>query len=352
MARWTDQKEINTDWLEKQIESAQQILRRNFITIIKIAPPTIGFITFLSYFYQNKFYPSFDLFQFSSLLLAAFVFGALIFIATTLLISAPGWFFFYWYLNTKHIKSEIIYELPYVEPERQKKVMEIFRLSILWPLLIVSTLLFTSTLMLPELFTEIALILPATVSLLIGIHLQISLKLRKYSFLLYLPAAYAALLCNTLLCTALVNGSKGLLHSITNDTLQTFAFLAIPLLTSFVTGISSICYFAGWRYSIYASAFIAIYFSIYSGTLTIFPEKLIRNLGLGNYTADVLLKDNYCEKSLLKNLEPSNKGCIIKDIKIIWSLGDSIIISINQSNYRHIKIPNNSVKIITQNLNK
>lgn len=60
------------------------------LAISKALPSTLGFGMFLAYFARNHFYPSFDLFQFSSLLLAAACLGFLAIGAFVAALFLPG----------------------------------------------------------------------------------------------------------------------------------------------------------------------------------------------------------------------------------------------------------------------
>ncbi|WP_454253387.1 hypothetical protein [Pseudomonas sp. Marseille-Q7302] len=72
MPRWTDQPATDTDAVfDFILKFSSTFLRRHASLLAKVLPPTLGFGMFLAYFARNHFYPSFDLFQFSSLLLAA-----------------------------------------------------------------------------------------------------------------------------------------------------------------------------------------------------------------------------------------------------------------------------------------
>src|SRR5690606_14484694 len=144
-----------------------------------------GFLIYFSYFQQNRFFPSFDLFSFSSLLLAAFIFATLLLAVLTILIATPGWLIFNLFLNTKDIKEEILYALPYLAKDKQSKKLELLRLSVLWPLTTTTAIQLAIILSTPDFFIGTMLIAPALISLLAGINLQIRFNLNKYSFFIY-----------------------------------------------------------------------------------------------------------------------------------------------------------------------
>ena len=123
MQKWTDQPATDSDdVLDFILAFAGTFLRRHASLIAKVLPPAFGFGIFLAYFARHHFYPSFDLFQFSSLLLAAACLGFGVVGAFVAGLSLPGAWIFHGFLNTRAIKEDITYALPYQGDSRVRKV--------------------------------------------------------------------------------------------------------------------------------------------------------------------------------------------------------------------------------------
>ena len=102
--KWSD-RPPSEDAIDVLLNTSPAFLRAHGSLLAKALPPVSGFGIFLLYFYRNHFYPSFDLFQFSSLLLAAACIGFAIVGAVIIMMVLPGAALFHWFLNTKRVKE-------------------------------------------------------------------------------------------------------------------------------------------------------------------------------------------------------------------------------------------------------
>ncbi|KXJ32151.1 MULTISPECIES: hypothetical protein [Pseudomonas] len=138
---------------------------------------------FLVYFTRNHFYPSFDLFQFSSLLLAAACLGFLTIGAFVAALFLPGAWVYYRFINTAAIKEDITYALPYRGEGRFRKILLLMALVFFVPYLLAgfsdAAILFVD----PELFLSVSLLAPIPITLLTGSIVQWLFELRRFSFL-------------------------------------------------------------------------------------------------------------------------------------------------------------------------
>lgn len=288
-------------------------------------PPTLGFGMFLAYFARNHFYPSFDLFQFSSLLLAAACLGFLTIGAFVAALFLPGAWVYYRFINTAAIKEDITYALPYRGEGRFRKIMLLMTLVFFVPYLLAgfsdAAILFVD----PELFLSVSLLAPIPITLLAGIVVQWLFDMRRFSFLkfvweAYLPTMVVGLFIFWMLAQAhpLVSGWQPLLK---------WGALAIaPFIISFVVTMTSMVFIAGWKPPLMFSLFFALVLAGYSGVLTTLPETMVKTLGLGNYQAKAIVLDaSYCAKEQARVL-PTNDQCVLQDVQVVWSLGEAVVL--------------------------
>lgn len=92
MQKWKD-RPPSEDAIDVVLRASPAFLKRHGSLLVKGLPPLTGFFIFLLYFYRNHFYPSFDLFQFSSLLLAAACIGFVIVgvVVVTMVLPGAAW---------------------------------------------------------------------------------------------------------------------------------------------------------------------------------------------------------------------------------------------------------------------
>ncbi len=345
MKQWTDKSTSEKDIYDKAVEFTQLFIKQNFSAIAKIFPPLLGFAIFLSYFYQHKFYPSFDLFQFSSLLLSAFILGIIVIGALIAALSAPGFLVFYLFLNTKEIKEEITYALPYTKDKRDKTILLLLGVCYYLPF-VVSTLAMTTILLYyTTLYSLSFFIIPTIIALCAGITLQHLFKLPKFSFIKYTASSYAAMLLINFLGFGIALKSSDFIESVNSEVLRTAILFCIPTAITIIATTCSMGYFAGFRFVLNFSTFFAILIASYSGILTTLPEKTMNHLGLGNYTAEkIILSSDYCDSETSKFIPTGD--CTLHDAHVVWSFGENLALTLNNQDDRLIQIPSRFIKTI------
>ncbi|QDD89032.1 hypothetical protein [Pseudomonas oryzihabitans] len=326
MPRWTDQPATDTDAVfDFILEFSGTFLRRHASLLAKMLPPTLGFGMFLAYFARNHFYPSFDLFQFSSLLLAAACLGFLTIGAFVAALFLPGAWVYYGFINTPAIKEDITYALPYRGEGRFRKIMLLMALVFFVPYLLAgfsdAAILFVD----PELFLGVSLLAPIPITLLAGITVQWLYELRRFSFLKFVWQAYLPtmvvgyfILWMLIQTYPLVEGWSPLAKWAT--------LAAAPFAIAFVATSTSMVFIAGWQVALMFSSIFAFILAGYSGALTTLPETMVKTLGLGNYQAKAIVLDaSYCAKEQAKVL-PTNDQCVLQDVQVVWSLGEAFVL--------------------------
>ncbi|KTT10099.1 hypothetical protein NS2R_19895 [Pseudomonas oryzihabitans] len=326
MPRWTDQPATDTDAVfDFILEFSGTALRRHASLLAKVLPPTLGFGMFLAYFARNHFYPSFDLFQFSSLLLAAACLGFLTIGAFVAALFLPGAWVYYGFINTPAIKEDITYALPYRTEGRFRKIMLLMTLVFFVPYLLAgfsdAAILFVD----PELFTSVAFLAPIPITLLAGIAVQGLFDLRRFSFLKFVWQAYLP----TMIVGLFIFWMLAQAYPLVSDWQPLFKWGALaiaPFIISFVVTMTSMVFIAGWNAALMFSLFFALFLAGYSGVLTTLPETMVKTLGLGNYQAKAIVLDaSYCAKEQPKVL-PTNEQCVLQDMQVIWSLGEAFVL--------------------------
>lgn len=204
--KWSD-RPPSEDAIDVLLNTSPAFLRAHGALLAKALPPVSGFGIFLLYFYRNHFYPSFDLFQFSSLLLAAACIGFAIVGAVIVMMVLPGAALFHWFLNTKRVKEEIVYAMLYAEDARTKAVWQLVLLAYFAPFGVVGLGLVAALVLEPSLFTITALLWSVFVALGFGIVLQIRFDLPRWSFLNYTWAAFIPLLIFVILLSTILRSS-------------------------------------------------------------------------------------------------------------------------------------------------
>lgn len=324
MQKWTDQPATDADdMLDLIIGFAGTFLRRHASLLTKVLPPAIGFGLFLAYFARHHFYPSFDLFQFSSLLLAAAClgFGVVgIFIAVLFF---PGAWIYHNFLNTKVIKEDITYALPYQEAPRVRKVSLLMALAFFLPYLLSGVAMIVGAIKLTSIFIWVIFLAPIPIALVAGLAIQYMFDLGRFSFGKYLWSAYLPTVASGFLIFSMwVKAYPVVEHW---SWLAKWAVLVAGVPS--IAAIASLCgmlFIAGWRAALLFASFFALMMAGYSGALTTLPDTVVNTLGLGNYQAKAIVLDPaYCESSQADPL-PVAQGCVIKNVHVIWSFGDAL----------------------------
>lgn len=331
MPRWTDQPATDTDAVfDFILKFSGTFLRRHASLLAKGLPPTLGFGMFLAYFARNHFYPSFDLFQFSSLLLAAACLGFLTigaFLAALFLpaLLLPGAWIYYGFINTQTIKEDITYALPYRTQGRFCKIMLLMALVFFVPYLLAGSSNAVILQIDPSLFLGVSLLAPLPITLLAGIFVQHLFELRRFSFLRFVWQAYVP----TMVVGYFIVWMVVQAHPLVNDwqpVLKWAALVIAPVIIAFVTTMTYMLFIAGWKAAMMFSLFFALFLAGYSGVLTTLPETMVKTLGLGNYQDKAIVLDtSYCAKEQARVL-PTDDQCVLKDVQVVWSLGEAFVL--------------------------
>jgi hypothetical protein len=295
MPRWTDQPATDTDAAFDFILKFSGIfLRRHASLLAKVLPPTLGFGMFLAYFARNHFYPSFDLFQFSSLLLAAACLGFLTIGAFVAALFLPGAWVYYGFINTAAIKEDITYSLPYRGEGRFRKIMLLMALEFFAPYLLTGFSDAVILLVDPSLFLGVSLLAPIPITLLAGVIVQWLFELRRFSFLKFVWQAYLPTMVVGYFIVLMLMQAYPLVEA-WQPVLKWGALALGPFIISFVVTTTSMVFIAGWNVALMFATFFALILAGYSGALTTLPETMVKTLGLGNYQAKAIVLDtSYC----------------------------------------------------------
>jgi hypothetical protein len=189
-------------------------------------------------------------------------------------------------------------------------------------------------------------LLPAPVGLLFGVLLQWRFDLPPRSFLNFTWVAYLAQLIFVLLLIIVLRSSV-----LSIDTLDTVwhypIIISIPIILSVLLTISCMGHFGGWSVALHFSLFFAIGVAAFSGVLTTLPEKTVSGLGLGAYQAELITLDpSFCDRdmSALGIME----DCSLRDVHVVWSFGDSLVLRPVLDPPKHVQIPTSFVRSVVR----
>ncbi len=341
--KWMDRPAPAEETFDRLLESSSSFLRRHISMILKVAPPLFGFGMLVLYCYRNHFYPSFDLFQFSSLLIAAAAIGLVIIGLLVLPLFLPGPWIFSQFLDLRIIKDELRYSRPYLDHELGWWVLKLGGLVFALPFLTCALSLLSVLLLAPPLFTISVLVVPILVTLLFGLIIQAVFKLPKFSFVRYMWAAAIGVMVTGLLVTYMLGQSAPMIEGFQIGVWKWVVYAAVVLGVSVIAALCSFTFIAGWNPALHFSAFFAIFIAGYSGLLTTLPDKAVQALGLGNYVAEaILLEPSYCEAPVEQL--PVDASCVMKDVHIVWSLGETLVL--RSADNRVVQIPSKFVRAI------
>ncbi|EZQ18347.1 hypothetical protein CF98_25985 [Halopseudomonas bauzanensis] len=343
--KWSD-RPPSEDAIDVLLNTSPAFLRAHGSLLAKALPPVSGFGIFLLYFYRNHFYPSFDLFQFSSLLLAAACIGFAIVGAVIIMMVLPGAALFHWFLNTKRVKEEIVYAMPYAEDARTKAVWQLVLLAYFAPFGVVGLGLVAALVLEPRLFTITALLWSVFVALGFGIALQIRFDLPRWSFLNYTWAAFIPLLIFVILLSTILRSSMPIVENL--EGFWHYPILwAVPVIIAIMVSICSMAHFAGWNAALLFGLFFGLLVAGYSGLLTTVPEKAVKALGLGAYEAEMVMLDPAFCNTDLSELGIA-EDCTLRNVHVVWSFGESIVLRPALNQPRQIQIPAVFVRSLVQ----
>ncbi|MDN6875722.1 hypothetical protein QO209_25045 [Pseudomonas citronellolis] len=337
----------DVDAFDRYINATEQYVRRYAEHLIRWLPPFVGFAIFLGYFFRNHFYPSFDLFQFSSLLLSAAVIGFGFVLLMTAGVALPGLALVYLYINDKRYKAHLRNK-ELSDKQRDRNAWAMWLLCFVLPFAIHSLLSSALLLSVGSSLMAWHLIAPALVALGFGIVLQIRFELPKWAFLQYFWVSYLALSISNVLAMGVMSSASTL--GWIPKALQLPVVALICLLVNTMVGFVSPAAIGGVRTSLCFSVPLALGFALYNGALSSMPERVMSGLGLGQYTAsEIVLDADYCGKKAPTAL-PLDESCTFRDTKVIWSLGEILTLSVvNGESTRQVQIPSRFIKAIIRN---
>lgn len=347
MTRWIDKPSLDSsDFIDQIIDTSQRFFSRYFSLIIKAGPPLLGFAIFLFYFHQHRFYPTFDLFQFSSLLLAASVIGfAVVGTSTAILFIASGWIF-HGFINSPTIKEELRYQRPRDDRQSTRFVLKLLTFLYVLPFAGTAVALTYVTFNHTSLFNSALFILPALMTLISGLILQKLFELNRFSFLRFMWASYFSTLIIAFFSILTIRDVSGHLDAISNDLLRAAAVYGIPLVISIIASLCAISFIAGWNYALHFCSFFGLFIVFYSGALTVLPERTVSSLGLGHYQAEqIIFDDAYCDAPTRQTLA-LNESCTLKDVHVVWLMGDTLSYKTTKTSEQLIQVPTRFIKAV------
>lgn len=336
MQKWSELPS-SEDAIDVVLNVSPAFFRKHGGLLAKALPPLAGFGIFLLYFYRNHFYPSFDLFQFSSLLLAAACIGFAIVGAVVFTMVAPGAAIFHLFMNSKDVKEDFRYAMPYSEAGRSRTVWELVVLAYFAPFSAMAIGIIAALVIDPSLFALAALLWPAVIALGFGIALQLRFDLPRWSFLNYGWTAYLALLVFVLLLSTVFQTSMPIIQKL--DPVWHYPLLwAVPLVLACMVSICSMAHFAGWSAALHFGLFFGLFVAGYSGIVTTLPEKAVKGLGLGAYEAELISLDpTFCDRGVSEL--GVGTDCTLRNVHIVWSFGESVVLRPTTNDNRHLHIP-------------
>lgn len=349
MERWSDRPAPEQDLIDRFAIVSSAFFKRYSSQLAKFAPPAAGFVLFLLYFHANHFYPSFDLLQFSSLLLGAGVLGFFLIGLLMVGLLAPGLLIFHGFINRTEVRSAIGNWLDQDEERRLRKAFGILALYFAGPYSLNSLILTSVLLHSPALYLWALILVPLLVSMLFGIVIQLIFKLPGITFLRFSYCSWIPVMVTGGVAFSVSADTAPFLNRIEDGDLKVLAFYLIPLGACLVAAICAAGCFGGFVYALHFSLFFALAIAFYSGVLTGMPDRVVRNLGLGNYEAQsVVLEKSYCEGAAPNDL-PLTPECELKKVQVVWSMGDVLTLRIGAGkDARQVQLPSRFVKAIVQ----
>jgi len=349
MTRWLDKPSMDSDEIIDQvIDHSQRFLNRYASPVAKFCPPLFGFAIFLFYFNRHGFYPTFDLFQFSSLLLAAAVLGFVLVGTYVLLLVVPGAWLHYGFVNSPAIKQELRYIRPANDKQTYRFVGILIGLVYVAPFAASALCVMYVTFAYTSLFQYAVFLVPALITLIAGLLLQKLLELRTYSFLRYMWSAYLPTAIVALFSFLIIRDAATGIDRMDNDLLRACVVYGTPVLISVIAGICAISFVAGWSFTLHFATFFALLIAFYSGLLTTLPDKTVRAIGLGNYQAErIILDGSYCDADAQKALAFDNQ-CSLTDVHVVWLMGDSLLFKLDKESKQLIQVPSRFIKMVVK----
>lgn len=341
--RWIDQPASDEDVFDRFLKSSSAFLDRHISIILKAGPPLFGFAIFVFYFYRHQFYPSFDLFQFSSLLIAAAAIGFTIIGLLVFALFSPGIWIYHQFLQHKQVKGDLKYSLPYLEERRGWWVLKLGSLVFGLPFIACTLGLIAVVILAPPLFPLSVVLVPIAITLLFGMIIQVVFELKPFSFFRYMWAADIGVMIASLLTTFTLGQSAPIIEGFQIGAWKWAIYVAVVLIVPLMAALCAFVFVAGWNAALHFSILFAVLIAFYSGLLTTLPEKTVSALGLGNFQAEaILLEPDYCDEPVEQL--PLDATCAMNNIHVIWSLGETLILRRDDGGV--VQIPSRFVRAI------
>lgn len=341
------QQNIDEDSIDRFLEKLDSLFKKYGWKMIVSAPPVIGFLLFFTYFTRNKFYPSFDIIQFSSLLLSAFLIVALTIGALISIMSAPALIFKYLFFESKAAKSSFrkkVYLMVNIEGSSSIRMLASIIAS---PAILGALLCFGSMILYGDYFVIIFFTIP----ILVGITSTIESKIRNnlcrdLSLNLFFTTSFSIMIGNLSILTFI----EAIIPSIKllgDDTMQSVALLLIAMAIILTINFSCLVGLAGAKYALYINSIVAVTVLFYSGFATSLPETIVKKLDIGNYKAlSIAFKKDFCSPRIMQL--DIKEDCTIDEAHIIWSMGDIYFFTkeSKQGGTYTFRVPKENIKTI------
>lgn len=341
------QQNIDEDAIDRFLEKLDSLFKRHGWKIIISTPPVIGFLIFFTYFTRNKFYPSFDILQFSSLLLSAFLLVALIIGALVVIMTAPSFLFKFVFFESKVAKENFRKKIYIMSDIENSNAFGMLVRIIAQPIILGALAFYLSILLATKYYIATFIAIPIIISIVSPLESILQNRLSKK---IYLPLCFTLLIAITLGNLSILMFIATTYENIKilgDDTVQSIVFLIITAIITLTISFSCFVALAGIRYSLYMNALVAIFILFYSGFASSLPETVMEKLDIGNYKAvSVALKKDFCEPKIFKL--DINEDCTISDPYVTWSMGDIYFIKkeSKQGGTYTLKIPKENVRAI------
>ncbi len=328
------------------LERCIDLLKVKFATVFKAASMVFGFSIFLVYFVQNGFYPDVDLWGFGSLLCISAFFGFLLTLYFSFGLSVPGvvWKEFH---SDSDVMRELHRNLSDSGTKRtfyQTLISRCFFLPVFFNAILAWCIVCFGTGGLSDFLAWF--VLPAMSGLVFSLYVWKVYSLTKYSVLKFLVFGGGSFVLvsvvSWVLGFAIYKG--GLLEqaSVNKDVQLLFALMVSVLLIFFMTFVLHM----KKSYTVFVGGVIGVFAMLVAGVWGTMPGALVRNLGIGNYTAEsVILKEAECTR--LKSTDyPISDSCELKSIHVVWAWGGSY--QFRFSDGRRIRIEKDSIGPIVE----
>lgn len=320
--------------------------------LFKSVPLAVGFLIFLIYFCQNNFFPSFDVFSLTSLLIAAFVIGLAAYLVLVFGIAAPGFFWFDTFAQDSQVKEELEYSSKWRSSYRNNENYRVLgRIYLFLPLLFCN--LFFLWMITSGCFdytwqAALSVFIPFTLCLLAAAELRRDYLLGFGSVIKYVITTFFSIfLSSAVNMIVILMVMKAHFETADNAVQMLVAVVTTVALVVafFVTAIAGLTHY---KYTVLFSALFAILFTIIIGAWATFPKNIVKMLGIGNYAAsEVLLKGEACKEMTAAFKEFISDKCVIKEANVVWSLGETYRLQVSSNaSHKVISLPSASIAAI------